>query len=334
MAASTGYKIGWSLGIALLAIVVACFLAYKQPQQTISQTRPIVRVAYLPIYADLPLFVAVEKGFFEKRGLDVRLERFEASPDMSAAMLSGRVDAVALIATGSALAIETRDSGRFKIFMVDAENPREHLSSLLVSSTSTIQTVSELSGKKIGSFPGPTARIFAPIALAALGLEENSYTIEELPIDSHLSALESGRIDAVVTYEPTATQGVMKYKSRKLVAGLIESHVINPWQAGVWIMSTRFAAENGPIAEEFVQAIYEALDYLRESPQDAKKALSAFTALDPEIVLETPNIPFTKIGEVDLVALQKHADLLYKHKNLSKQVDISQLMMSDIYVAR
>lgn len=334
MATSTKNKVSWSLGIALFTVLVAGFFVYMRPWQVTPTARPIVRVAYLPIYADLPLFVAAKRGFFEKRGLDVRLERFEASPDMSAAMLSDRVDAIASIATSSALAIESRDPGRFKIFMVDAENPQEYLSSLLVSSTSPIQNITELKGKRIGSFPGPTAKIFAPIALSALGLEKDSYTIEELQIDSHLSALESGRIDAVITYEPTATQGVMKYKSRKLVAALIESNVINPWQAGVWIMNTEFLTKNKFVATQFVLAVYEALEYLRGSPQDAKKMLVEYTRLDSELVLQTPNIPFTKISEVDLVALQKHADLLYEHKNLSKRIDIPQLMMSDVYDAR
>jgi NitT/TauT family transport system substrate-binding protein len=247
---------------------------------------------------------------------------------MGSALVGGRVDALASVATSSALAIETRDAARYRIFLVDAETPQNPLSSLLVSSTSPIRSVDQLRGRTIGSFPGPTAQTFAPLALARLGLPRGSYQIQELEIGAHLTALETGRIDAVVTYEPTATQGVIKYRSRRLVPALIETNVISPWQAGLWVVSTELAQERPEVAHRFVLAIYDAVRFIRSNPKEAKRALERYTSIEPAIAEQTPNIPFTMVGEADLVTLQRHADLLTKSGTLSQSVDVSRLIMA------
>jgi NitT/TauT family transport system substrate-binding protein len=308
-----------------LVIVIGVAVVWTRPWHTPNDNS--VRVGYLPIYVDLPLFVAEERGFFRDHCLEVRLHRFEASPDMSAALVGGRVDALASVATSSALAIETRDAGRFRIFLVDAETPQFPLSSLLVSSASRIRRVDQLRGKVIASFPGPTARLFAPLALERLGLPRDSYRIQELPIGSHLSALETGRVDAALTYEPTATQGVIKYHSRRLVPAIIETNVISPWQAGLWVISTRLSHERPEVAQRFVMAIYDAVRFIRSNPTEAKRALQRYTTIDPGIAEQTPNIPFTMVGEADLVTLQRHADLLTQHRILSRPVEIGPLIM-------
>ena len=292
----------------------------------IDPERP-VRVGYLPIYVDLPFFVAVEEGMLKDAKVNVEPIPFQSSPDMGAALISGKIDAVASIATSSALALETRDPGKFQIFLVDAETPEAYLSSLVVPKDSEVKSVDDLRDKTIGSFPGPTAKLFGPLALKRLGLARSDYKIVELPIGSHNAALNTGRIDAVITYEPTATQAVLKYGSRKFVPGLIEANVISPWQAGIWIVSSRYARKSPAKAQAFVRAIYRAVDLIREDPQRAKGCLRNFTSIEIEIARETPNIPFTKVWEADLVTLQRHADLLTKEGVLSKAVDIPQLMM-------
>jgi len=289
-----------------------------------------INVGYLPIYVDLPLFVAVEEGFFENRDIKVKLIRYQSSPDMASALVSNDVDAVASIATSSALAVESRDPGKFKIFVVDAETPENPLSSLVISSKSNINNPSELKGKLVASFPGPTASLFAPLAFEKYGLKKDDYDIQELQIGSHITALETGKVDALVTYEPTATQAVIKYGAKKLVSGFIEKNVISPWQAGIWIISSSFLKDNKDMSESFVLAIYDAIDFIRNNPDKAKESLSRYTKIDIDIANKTPTIPFTKVWEVDLVTLQKHSDLLTEEGILKKEIDVPLLMMSEL----
>lgn len=314
--------------VSVLLLIILFIFSVWRPWYEIKKEE--INVAYLPIYVDLPLFVAVEEGFFERRNVNVKLIRFQSSPDMASALVSNEVDAVASIATSSALAVESRDPGKYKIFVVDAETPENPLSSLVVSSISNIDNPSELRGKLVASFPGPTASLFAPLAFKEYGLEKGDYNIQELQIGSHITALETGKVDAIVTYEPTATQAVLKYGARKIVSGFIEKNVIDPWQAGIWIVSSNFIKNNKEMSESFVLAIYDAIDFIRNNPDRAKESLSRYTTIDVDIANETPNIPFTKVWEADLVTLQKHSDMLTKEGILKKEITIPALMMSEL----
>jgi len=286
-----------------------------------------VRIGYLPIYVDMPLFVAVEQGFFEKRGVRVELIRFASSPEIGTALLTGDVQAGASIAYSVVLGKESRDPGRMKVFIVDSETPKDYLSSFVALKESGIKSIEDLRGKKVASFPGPTAVTFGKMVLEKHGLNpDKDLTFIELDVGSHLSALESRTVDALFTYEPTATQAVLEKNAVKILPGAVESEIINPWQAGVWVVSSRFAEANPDETRRMIQALYDAIDFMRSNPAEAKKALPPFTSIKPSVAEATPNIPFAKLGEINLEAFQKHADILHERKVISKRTDVGVLL--------
>lgn len=292
----------------------------------------IIKIGYLPIYVDLPLFVAQENGFFEKNNVSAELVRFESSPEIGTALTNNKIAVGASIATSVALTIESRDPDKIKIFLVDAENRDNYLSSFVVLKNSGIDSVQDLRGKVIGSFPGPTALTFGELVLENFGLKKGAdYNIIEIAIGTHLSALQSKTVDALFTYEPTGTQAVLEKDAKKLIPGAVETYVIEPWQAGVWVMNKKFSEENKDIAIRVIKSIYEAVDFMRENPKEAKKALSKYTSIKEEVALQTPNIPFTKINEANLHALQKHSDILTGRGILSKKIETGDMLISEEY---
>ncbi|NJD23501.1 MAG: ABC transporter substrate-binding protein [Melioribacter sp.] len=298
-----------------------------------NKTNETVKVGYLPIYVDLPLFVAKERGFFEKRGVQVELTRFESSPEIGTSLLNGSIDAGASIATSVVLNIESRDQGKMKVFVVDAENKDNYLSSFVVLKDSKIKNLRDLKGKKIGSFPGPTAVTFGKMVLEKFGINPaTDVEYVELATATHLSALGSKTVDALFTYEPTATQAVLEKNAIKLVPGAVENYIIDPWQAGVWVVNTSFKDKKPELTKKFIMAIYDAIDYMRANPDSSKKALTKYTSIKPEVAKFTPNIPFTKLGEVNLEALQKHSDILMERKVLSKYIDTKKLLLPSDYL--
>src|SRR5262245_57913005 len=56
-------------------------------------TPPVkVQVGYSPASSSLPLFVAVERGYFEDQGLELELTPFTLSTDQFPALASGQLD--------------------------------------------------------------------------------------------------------------------------------------------------------------------------------------------------------------------------------------------------
>lgn len=324
----------WGLIAFCLLLAGGVFLVFSNRKAvTPSPSEHKVKVGYLPIYVDLPLFVAQKNGLFQKRGIEVELQRFEASPEMGTALLNRNIDAAASIATSVALSTESRDPNKVKIFLVDAENKSNYLSSFVVLKDSGITKMQSLKGKTIGSFPGPTAKTYGKMVLEKYGLDpEKDVQWVELAAPTHLSALETKTVDALFTYEPVATQAVMEKNAIKLLPAAVESTIIDPWQAGVWVISNDFAKRNPTLTKQFVAAIYDAVDFMRKNPEEAKKALADYTKIKPEVALKTPNIPFTKLGEVNIQALQKHTDILTERKVISKRINVEGMFLSKDYI--
>jgi NitT/TauT family transport system substrate-binding protein len=319
---------------ALFLIAAVTAVVLTTPKEEANKPPQAVQIGYLPIYVDLPLFVAKERGFFEKHGVRADLHRFGKSPEIADALNTGEIQFGASIAYASVLATESRDPGRLKIFIADAENPEAYLSSIVIPKDSTITGVSDLVGKTIVSFPGPTAVTFLKLVLKKNGVDPASVTIQELDISLHIDALVTGKADALFTYEPTATQAVVDAEAIKIVPGAVERDVINPWQAGVWVVSSEFARTDPDTTRRVIAALYEAVDYMRANPREAKAALTNYTSIRQDVALRTPNIPFTKMGEIDLPTLQKQTDILTEAKIVSRQMDATELLVPADWLPR
>ena len=318
-----------SVGLLIILIFSSGFISScRKPTQT-------VRIAYLPIYVDLPLFVAKEQGFFEKRGVQVELVRFASSPEIGTALATGNAQVGASIAFSVVLANESRDPDKLKVFIVDSETPENYLDSFVVLRDSNIKSLADLKGKKLASFPGPTAVTFCKMVLEKNGINpDKDIQFVELDVASHLTALESHTVDALFTYEPTATQAVMEKNAVKLLPGAVESQIINPWQAGVWVITKQLATDNPDQASAIMLALYDAIDFIRTNPTEAKKALGKYTSIKAEVAAATPNIPFAKLGEIDLNAFQKHADILQSRGVISKQMNVSALLAPESWLGK
>lgn len=329
------------LFLASVALVGCCALLLYAARRWESGSQippptdqPVVRIGYLPIYVDLPLFVAAQRNLFAKHGVRAELHRFAASAEIGDALQVGDVQFGASIAYSVVLANESRDPNRLKVFMIDAETKDNYLSSIVVPATSPIKRIADLNGKTVVSFPGKTAVGFFMRVLQANGVDPSSVTIQELPITSHLDALESGGADGLFTYEPTGTQAVIDKGAVKLAPGAVESYVIDPWQAGVWVVKRDWAEQNPEVTRAVVAAIYEALDYMRANPRDAKVALSGYTTIRPDVALRTPNIPFTKLSEADYEAFQRHADMLLEDGVISRKIDSKSLLAPEEWLPK
>lgn len=314
--------------IVLLLIAVATVVALVSCSDGNLPSKP-VNIGYLPIYVDLPLFVAKDQGFFDKRGVKVELKRFASSPEIGTALVSGDIQVGASIAYSVVLSTESRDPGKLKVFIVDQETPENYLSSFVALTNSGIKTIADLKGKKLASFPGPTAVTFCKMVLEKFGLNPSTdLQFVELEVGSHLAALESKTVDALFTYEPTATQAVLEKGAVKILPGAVESQIINPWQAGVWVVADEFAKKNSGDSRKVMLALYDAIDFIRANPAAAKNALTNYTSIKTSVAQATPNIPFAKLGEVDMIAFQKHADILHERGIISKRIEAAALLVA------
>src|SRR2546421_12994324 len=85
------------VGILLVATVLTIIIRkrYTQSSQTVHKNWQKLRIGYLPVAAELPLFVAVEQGYFKKAGIDIDLVRFASSNELGNAATADQIDILA-----------------------------------------------------------------------------------------------------------------------------------------------------------------------------------------------------------------------------------------------
>jgi NitT/TauT family transport system substrate-binding protein len=294
-------------GAASLATLAAPMLVSAQTTK--------VRIGYWPIAAGLPFYSAVELGYFKSAGLDVEVQRYAGAQQIMEAMLSGRADGSAN-GTGSAnIAIgEMAAPGSFKLFCSNPSNAKHVLDEVLVPVNSPVKAMADLKGKKVLSGPG-----IQNVTLAKAVLERGGATgatVTELPIGQHVAALAAGQADACYTLEPTGTIGRLKGATRTLEAGVIAKYVLGdpmaPWFGGSASLTSAFIKQNPDVARKFIAAYAKGVEYVRTQPNEARRFLKGYTAIEGDLTAEVPLAAYTMYNEFtpsDIAYFQKFFDL-------------------------
>ena len=64
-----------------------------------AQAQDKVRVGVFPVSSTLPLFVAIERGFFKENNIEVEITRLIGGPPNVAALIGNQIDAAAVLVT-------------------------------------------------------------------------------------------------------------------------------------------------------------------------------------------------------------------------------------------
>lgn len=88
----------------------------QKPQKSIASTKSISKIGYLPLTAGLPLYLALEKGYFKQAGLDVEAVKFSGEQQVVEELMAGRIQGATNGVDSSDLATgEITSPGLFKI---------------------------------------------------------------------------------------------------------------------------------------------------------------------------------------------------------------------------
>jgi NitT/TauT family transport system substrate-binding protein len=272
------------------AVVVASILWFGPgliASATPAQLTP-VRAAYIPVVSWLPAWVAKDKGFFEKNGLDVTLSvtqnlsvlpgtlgrQFDFAPstppDLIKAVLAG-IDVVAVAGQG----IETKD------------NPSTHL---IVRKDSAITSMQDLKGKVIATPTlGAIIHVSVLYGLKKDGIDPNSIRAVEVPFPNMPDQLKAGNVDAVEALEPFAGQ-LLAAGNRSLGDPLLS--VSDQVLYTFWISERKWAADNPAVIVAWIAALEQAKQFMDENPGEARAILAKYTKLPEPVVQKIPFVTY------------------------------------------
>lgn len=234
-----------------------------------------------------PLYVGIEKGFFKDQGISVQFRQLsqgftamgalqtgdadvaDAVPAVAAQATSEGIDAQAvLVANGDPTG--TVDTSRYFAIVARA------------GSGIVRGDLKSLRGKKIGTPVGTIGHQYLFYTLKNAGLDpQTDITVQNVAPTDLVSALQSGSVDAIVSWEPVPLTAL------KNVAGSFEAfrgggaiqYMFARW------MSPKFLKDKPNVARNFVAAYLESMQFARQHPAETVKIIAPyFQGLDPSII--------------------------------------------------
>ena len=293
-----------------------------------SQQNKPVKIGYLPINVDLPLFVALDNKYFQAEGLQVEAVKFASSNLMADALVRGEIDAAASVASPVVFIAESKEKNSIKIFGYNANgNKGNFLSEVLVRKDSDITKIEDLKGKRIAIFPGTLVYSFTKIVLRNHGINESEVEISQLDSQLHLQALEGKSVDALFTYEPSGTIGEAKGISKAIYIAPFETEIVNPWASGAFVLSGKTWESKKEESMKIIRAFYKAFEFVNREKQGANKHLTNYTSIEPSLADKVPVVDFWNACQIDNAKVNEMMGILVENKIVENKVDPQEMVV-------
>ncbi|MBC8536953.1 ABC transporter substrate-binding protein [Feifania hominis] len=261
-----------------LALILTAFAGCQKKEE--SRTVRLAEVTHSIFYA--PQYVAINEGYFAKRGIDIELSSGEGADKVMAAVLSGGID---IGFAGPEASIYVYNEGREDYPRVFAQVTQRDGSFLVGREDGDFQW-SDLKGKVL--LPGRKGGV--PYMTLCYVLKQNGLTPGvDITLDDSVQfaamagAFTGGTGDYVSLFEPTAS--IIEQEGRGHIVASIgaESGEI-PYTA--YFASGSYLEENSDLVQDFVDAIYEGQQFVatHTAEEIAKAIAPSFPDTDMELL--------------------------------------------------
>lgn len=289
-----------------------------------------VKVGVFPVSSSLPYFVALEKGYFKEQNIEPEMVRLIGGPPNVAAMIGNQIDASAVLVTIEGMNANIKKPGVAMYISINSQNQKYQMEQFVVRKGLEAKSLADLKGKKIMSAPGPANVTMAKAALAAAGLKEGEYSLDQLDMGQHVNAMTAGTFDAGYTLEPNASTMRRLGVASTLEAGVIAKYILGDPNANAFVaggaLTSDFIKNRPDVARRFTLAWGKAVDLINNNPAEARKHLIKNTFTPEDVVNTVPMIRYFMAKDLtakDKTDYQKFIDFSVKAGTLEKPVDVT-----------
>lgn len=300
-------------------------------------TAQVVRMGDLGITSDAPFYIAMEKGYFKERGIEVKLEKFASAAAAMAPLSSGELH---VVGGGINPALFNAFARGFPVKVVAARSrdiPGNTSDSLMIRADlkGQIRKYADLKGRKIAiNAPGSALVYMLGRMLESEGLSLKDVEVVYIPWPDMAPAFTRKAIDAGTLVDPF----VVEYEDKgyaylwKRASDLIK----DPWwEVAVIFYNKDWADKNPQAAKDFMTAYIKA----------ARMMHAAITLKEPKARAEYIDVlvKYTRVkdkalhermttgyidpnGVVSKESLREQQDWYAKQGTVPKKVDIDEIV--------
>ncbi|MBD9490494.1 ABC transporter substrate-binding protein [Ensifer sp. ENS11] len=297
--------------------------------------------AAAPFYA--PLYAGVEKGIFEKNGIEVEFI-YAAAADILTNIAAGNVD----FGFPNGDAVVAAAANGLPIKVVHTTYQRS-IGALLAKEESGIKSYMDLKSKKVAvtSLGGPNY-LQLQVGLQQAGLTLDDVSVEVVATGAIVQSLQAGQVDAIVFSE------LRKYnlEAEGTKVTTIPSNSFLPSFGNVVVTSEKKLAQDADVVKRFTTAVSqsyqwvidghssEALDvtltkYTPTWPKDQKSILLA--AFEETFIPSVWQSPLTKkndLGAADFSGWQKSAEILERYNVIDSAPNAQDFVVDPATIGR
>lgn len=277
-----------------------------------------------------PLYIALEKGFFQEAGLKLDYKDFSSSPDAQAAFGAGRLDGQSLV-TSEAVLLQSKGVD-YRIILA-ADNS---LGGDGILARNSIADIKDFKGKQVAVEVGGVSHFFLLQVLKDAGLSENDVKITNVTPDAAATAYQAGRTDIAVTYSPFLQKANAAQKDGRII---FDTSKMPTAIVDVYLFSTKFIEANPEATQGFVKGIFKAMDFMKTNRQEALAIAGKRLQLSKEEVEEQlkgvrlidlpTNLKMLNEPQSDIYLLnhmKEISEFLLEQKQISQAPDIAKVL--------
>jgi NitT/TauT family transport system substrate-binding protein len=291
------------VGGTALALLAGCSTA---PGTSTGQNGPAelkkITVGVVPVADVAPLYLGIQKGFFEAEGLEVTVKNVQGAAAAVPLLLNGEMQFSygafqPVIAAAAANVPVVYAAGG----IVRAASADEDFSAIIVKPDSPIKTIKDLEGHSLAINAlrgGPD--LVSRLAVEAEGADIDKVKLVEVPLPETIATLERGNVDAAYVAEPFRVQA-LKAGYRSIGA---PSYLGSPEGSTSGYFTVKpFVERDRATVDAFARAMHKSAEYAQANLDEVRAEIVKYTKLDAAVVAEMNLPPFS--AELTVSSLEK-----------------------------
>ena len=246
----------------------------------------------IPIADVAPLYLGMDKGFFEEEGLKIEPQLAEGGAAIVPSVVSGDYQigfsntTSLIIAASKNLPIQIISQG-----VLAGETPKQAWDGVIVPKGSDIKELGDLEGKTVAvNTLNNVSQVVVNTALKEAGADYTKVKYVEVPFPDMNAALESKRVDAAFQVEPGYSGGLAA--GSKNISNAYEEMAPN-YTVATYFASKQYIGENRDTVDSFNRAMQKSLDYASQHDDEVRAIVGTYTEI-PKEVLDKMNLPVWK----------------------------------------
>jgi NitT/TauT family transport system substrate-binding protein len=246
---------------------LAAASAFAAP--AIAQARTQIRLGYIHAVAvDGHIWTGLDRGSFDREGLDFKLREFGTGPETFEAMMRGELD----VLSGGAVISSYLARGHGRGFLIN--DIEVATGQLWVRPSLGVSKLADLKGKRIATTKKTTAHIFLDRALRANNIASSEVEIVDSSMPDAVKTFIAGQVPAIALWVPF---NVTVREALPDAVKLVDASAYYPQSAvpGGWAARMDYYAGNRQVLSRIIRGWVDANDHMVRDPTATAQALKA-----------------------------------------------------------